>query len=616
MVWSLCAAGVLFVLLSVMLAAIGLSRGSAASIGVVAAASALAFQVVTARRPTLVAAAMQVERTAASDNLIVTAAELLERPRPVRADIQDAIVAQARERVERLQARRVIPLAQPVAVLIAVAIGVVLVAAMPATQPIRGAAGAASVVAGDAPGFVVRITPPAYTHRTPETFQQPAQITVLQGSEVRVESGTTVIREWRAVESTGMEVNVAGAPTRFLSVVVVPDAAPALRIVAPGKDTAFAEPKGRVAIGVEARDDLGLASLTIRFTKASGGGENVTFAEGELPLRVERADDRHWQGRTELVLDALNLADGDVLVYRAVGRDTNPLGVAVQSEPYLVEIGKNAVFADAGFALPAEERKYAISQQMVIYKTEQLLARGRIPDLLEQAQGIAVEQRMVRAEVVFLGGGEVEDELEEAANSNELTEGRLQNTGRVEMLRAINAMSRAEAQLNEGRLPEALAFEKQALASLERALDRRRYFLRTLPDRSRIDSSRRLTGERKDARSWSVDPVTAAASSAIDRSRAVMQELTLAATRSATDDAALAARISAIDPRSADLQSAAVALASAATGDARQAALRSAMQAVTTQVLRSLPGSTTVAMPNRALDGRLSDELGAGGKRQ
>ena len=74
------------------------------------------------------------------------------------------------------------------------------------------------------------------------------------------------------------------------------------------------------------------------------------------------------------------------------------------------------------------------------------------------------------------------------------------------MLRAINAMSRAEAQLNEGRAAEALVFERQALASLERALDRRRYFMRTLPDRSRIDPARRLTGERREARSWLRDP--------------------------------------------------------------------------------------------------------------
>ena len=109
---------------------------------------------------------------------------------------------------------------------------------------------------------------------------------------------------------------------------------------------------------------------------------------------------------------------------------------------------------------------------------------------------------MVRAEVVFLGGGEVADEVEEAASSNELTEGRLQNTGRAEMLRAINAMSRAEAELNGGRASEALVFERAALAALERAFDRRRYFLRTLSERTRIDPARRLTGDLTGARSW------------------------------------------------------------------------------------------------------------------
>ena len=141
---------------------------------------------------------------------------------------------------------------------------------------------------------------------------------------------------------------------------------------------------------------------------------------------------------------------------------------------------------------------------------------------------IGIEQRMVRAEVVFLGGGEVEDELEEAAKSDELTEGRLQNTGRAEMLRAINAMSRAEAQLNDGRAAEALVFERQALASLERALDRRRYFLRTLPDRSRIDAD--AAADRRAARRAVVDArsTTVPAATLARGARRVMRELAAA----------------------------------------------------------------------------------------
>ena len=297
-------------------------------------------------------------------------------------------------------------------------------------------------------------------------------------------------------------------------------------------------------------------------------------------------------------------------MYRAVARDTNPGGTPVQSDQYLIEIGKSAVIADAGFALPTEERKFAISQQMVIYRTEQLIAaRSKHPDdWLEQTRGIGMEQRMVRAEVVFLGGGEVEDEVEEAAHSDELAEGRLQNTGRAEMLRAINAMSRAEAQLNDGRAVEALVFERQALASLERALDRRRYFLRTLPDRSRIDGTRRLSGERRDARSWMRDqgPAPAAVS---DIARRVMRDLSAAVETGTGIDAAMAARVAAIDPSSQELQSAAVAIASARNDSARIDAARTAMRAITMHALSTMPSSIALELRVDPLAGVLSDEL-------
>ena len=146
-----------------------------------------------------------------------------------------------------------------------------------------------------------------------------------------------------------------------------------LRVVTPGKDTALAEPKGNVAITLESRDDLGLSSLALRYTKASGGGENLSFTEGEVPLRLDRRSDQQWNAQASLALESLNLSDGDIVVYRAIARDINPAGSPVQSEQYLIEIGKNSQIADAGFSLPTEEKKYAISQQMVIYKTEQLL---------------------------------------------------------------------------------------------------------------------------------------------------------------------------------------------------------------------------------------------------
>jgi hypothetical protein len=553
-------------------------------------------------------AARLIEAFRPLDNLIVTVAELEDRPRPVPTEIREAILAQASERLRSVNPRSIVPLAQPIGVLILVAIGCALLAGVRAGVLPGATLESGNGTATTPPGsFDVRVVPPAYTGKKPETLRDPAQISVMAGSRIHIPLAN---RDWIATESAAIEVATGpGTPPRFLSVIVVPDFPPSIRVMTPGKDTAFAESKGQVAISIQTGDDLGLSALSLRFTKASGGGENVAFTEGEVPLRLERRSERDWLGRADIALDALGLADGDILVYRAIARDTNPTGTPVQSDQYLIEIGRNAEIADAGFALPSEEKKYAISQQMVMYHTEQLLQRrpGDRTVLLERSRDIAMEQRMVRAEVVFLGGGEVEDEVEEAAHSHELAEGRLENSGRAEMLRAINAMSRAEALLNDGSVKEALVLEREALVHLERALDRRRYFLRTLPDRSRIDTARRLTGERREARSWSRDPRHAVAAGSLEAQRRVMREL--AAGRNL--DASLAARLAAIDPSSVELQNAAVALAGAKTAASRDAAAQAAMAALTTHALRSLPPSAAIGLRLDPLAGRLADEMRA-----
>ena len=585
--------------------------------------AAVALAVMWLRSPALssVEAARLIEgRFGTLDNLVVTAAELRARPREVRAEIGDEIDRQAAERIRAVDPSDVVPLAPPMAVAAAVLVGCGLlagadgnlvkqrIAAVSSPQPDRGRASV----------LVVKITPPPYTRRENEVLENPLQVAVIAGSRVQIESAGATLRDMVAVESAALEFQ-SGGDTRFLSLIVVPDTPPLLRVVTPGKDTAVAEPKGRVPIAIESRDDLGLSSLVLRYTKASGGGENVSFSEGDVPLRINRASDQHWQAEASLALDTLGLADGDIVVYRAIARDTNPNGTPVQSDQYLIEIGKNAAIADAGFSLPTEEKKYAISQQMVIYKTEQLLA-ARLRQgsgeaspaegaFLEQSRNIAMEQRMVRAEVVFLGGGEVEDEVEEAAKSDELTEGRLQNTGRAEMLRAINAMSRAEAQLNDGRAREALPIEREALAHLERALDRRRFFLRTLPDRSRIDTARRLTGARGDARSWNRGQREHPVGDGRDQLRVAMRALRFFAANPDGVNASLAAPIAAIDPASRELQNAAVAIAAASTDAARIEAVQAAMKAVTAYALKSFPASSAIDLGAHQLSGALADEL-------
>lgn len=597
------------------------SRTTALWIAALAAIDAAAWFALANRQFSALDAAKAIERsTGPHHNLVVTAVELDEQPRPVSAEMRAEIARQAAARLQSLDVASVVPLLQPIAIATAVLAGCAVLAGIDSdatTSPVERAR--YSVETRGSGPFNVRVVPPSYTGRNVEEFANPSQITVIAGSRVRIEGKARgTVRDWIATASEGLLIGPDPldplVQPQFLSVIVVPDLPPSLRIAAPGKDTAFATPAGQLAISIESNDDLGLASLALRFTKASGGGENLSFTEGEAPITLERRSHQHWIGRTSLALDTLGLIDGDIVVYRAVARDTNPNGAPVQSDQYLIEIGRNAQLADAGFSLPNEEKKYAISQQMVIYKTEQLLkgaggtgAGGE----LEQSRLIAVEQRMVRAEVVFLAGGEVEDEVEEAAHAHELAEGRMQNTGRAEMQRALNAMSRAEALLNDGRAREALVFEREALASLERALDRRRYFLRTLPDRSRIDATRRLTGPRTEARSWLRDQSSGTPGDAIAAHRRLMQELLSAAAGGAAIDASLAARIAAIDPSAPDLQKAAVAIASASSGAARQQAVRAAMQAVTAHALKTLPAATAIDARSDALAGQLADQLRA-----
>ncbi len=146
---------------------------------------------------------------------------------------------------------------------------------------------------------------------------------------------------------------------------------------------------------------------------------------------------------------------------------------------------------------------------MVIIKTERLIAQREslsADDFSRATLTLAAEQRSVRAEFVFMMGGELADddndaaghlhvdEAAEAEAEDDILAGRLANQGRLELTRAIRAMSGAITQLNGRDLTAALVEERRALVYIERALARSRFILRALTERERLDLSRRLTG--------------------------------------------------------------------------------------------------------------------------
>ena len=397
------------------------------------------------------------------------------------------------------------------------------------------------------------IVPPAYTREASRTQQNPDRIEALQGSRLhltvagagtwRVRFGTEALTapESGGARSVDLPLTRSGylaieradrddsASRRLIPVTVVPDRAPTIRVDAPGKDLLLPDATPVVGLSAAATDDFGLQSLELRYTKVSGSGEQFEFKEGALPLTITRESGRAWKARTDLALSKIGLAPGDAMIYRIVGRDERPgdAGLA-SSETFFIEVAGPGQVALAGFELPPDRERYALSQQMIVLKLERLRAREKMLDraTLEQEVGnLSAEQRAVRANFVFLMGGQVEDEEVEAEHSHEIQEGRLENTARREIVDAIQHMGKVEIGLAAINTAAALPPARAAVEALQRAFGRNRYILRTLPVRSRVDPSRRLTGETAAASDWRRELYPPAPDETVEAARRLLTRL-------------------------------------------------------------------------------------------
>jgi hypothetical protein len=411
--------------------------------------------------------------------------------------------------------------------------GVVLVVAR-SDRPVAESAGNAAaakaqqtVGSGEAFHVTATIHPPDYTHLEPRTVVDPSQLEAVEGSALTLTiaasaGGVTVEHDGAShalapgadgrfadrivLSKTGfLVVSTSAGGKRIVPLIVVPDALPVVRLTAPGRDLIYSGGNPRIAFDAHATDDFGLRDLALRYTKVSGSGEQFVFKEGQIPLAVKRGSVRDWQGTAARALADLDLQDGDMLVYRAVASDARPGDGSASSDSFFIEISKLGAAAGDAFTLPEQETRYALSQQMLIVKTERLIkqqAAMAAGEVTEAALNLAVEQRMIRAEFVFMLGGEIQDEEVEAEESTELQEGRQQNRGQRDVRAATQAMSLAGRYLTGADLTPALAAERAAVAALQRAFSKDRYILRALATRSQLDLSRRLTGDLSQASDW------------------------------------------------------------------------------------------------------------------
>lgn len=641
-------ASVVGALTVVTLVAAGVAPGQV-RVGAVAAFAGIVFVagMVWWRHWTLTTVAALVEKRGRSlDNLVITAAEVVGGRRgPVHPLLQEELFREAHARLGDVPPASVQPLTSPLIRAAAATIAAFLVLAfLPGSQPpvqsseADGTPGDVnrSLMAGD---LRVVITPPAYSGRQAVVAVNPREVVALEGSHIRLETpheGGKVqlvapgsepmafglvsdlwtlefgVDESRVLLIQRPEIPEREGADRLLHVRVDPDRRPLVRIRTPAKDLLFGEPQGQVPIEIEASDDIELASLALRFTRVAGSGEAFTFSEGEIPLAIQTSKGNDWRGQATLSLETLKLEDGDTLMYRAIATDRKPGADPAASEAFLIEIGRLAGVASTGFAVPEEHDRQGLSQQMLIIKTERLHAeRSRLSRdaIAEQARLLAVEQRMVKAEFVFMTGGEVVDEVAEAEAGHELAEGRLENSAQLELLAAIREMSRAEARLNASDTQQGLVFEKAALRALQRAFDRRRYLLRTLPERARIDVTRRLTGDFRSARSSTRGPANPVTDRTAVSAREAMETLASAIRTRVGLNAVLAARVLAVDPASDMLDKIVVRLSSARDVSERVTAAREAQRHLAEILRAHLAASPAGRIANDPLTGRVADEL-------
>lgn len=617
--------------------------------------------------------ALAVERAApACHNLVISAEEILSHPGRVRDTMASLVFRQAASVVRVLDVAELFP-AKRSAMWLA---GSVTVLALLLAVRNTSVASIASIVPGGSSiptvsHVDIEVDAPAYAGRAGQKLRDPSRIEALAGSRLKISvqsnaalvvietlDGKDTLKAAEAGTFTGTVVAsadgfVAIEPStatvkgtrKLIGLSVAQDAAPRVKLTAPGKDMMFADGNRSMSVNVEADDDLALSNLRLKFTKVSGSGERFTFTEGEVPLQLTKSSDASWKGHVNWNLATLQLEAGDMVVYRAAATDKRPGAPVSESDSYIAEIKQIGSDAAAGFAIDPDQDKYALSQQMIIVKTEKLLAkRASISGetFAAEAQDIGVEQRRVRAEFVFMMGGELADEPapeedmttlheeNEAEGEADILAGRGANRGRLALVRAVRAMSSVVTFLNQGDAVSALPRAKTALKELEQAFSHTRIILRALTQAERLDLTRRMTGELLEA-GRDVHPVPVPQGN--PRSIALRSALSgvaeiLGAEKPPVDasarTSALAERVLRVDPSAKALQGIAANLNDAASAfgksqtDAARRALESATVSLTDALRKEIltAPSDVRSFEGERLNGALMDALRAArGKR-
>lgn len=319
----------------------------------------------------------------------------------------------------------------------------------------------------------------------------------------------------------------------------VPDAPPAVRVIAPAQSLTIATPgQKRWALAFEATDDFGVApAAQLRVTIAQGEGENVRFRERIIPISGSGAAQRR-RFTPSIDLGALGFAPATDLVVQLIVHDQRAPGPQVARSssvllryPAARDAQGTGVEGLAARTLPA----YFRSQRQIILDIEALLKdRRRITAEIfaERSDSIGEDQRLLRARYTQFLGQETKEEnnaLPVAEGSGEHADeapptaspggfGRsddvLADYGhahdeaeaatlfdpetRATLKRAVDAMFQAERALRQAMPAAALPEAYRALKAIKQVQQATRIFLsRVGPNLPPVDFTRRMTGKRE-----------------------------------------------------------------------------------------------------------------------
>ncbi|HEY0384489.1 MAG TPA: DUF4175 family protein, partial [Pyrinomonadaceae bacterium] len=409
------------------------------------------------RRPALFAAAREIERvTGSRHNLLVTFSEQLESAAlATEAPYMLARLSQqASERLAAVDQRVVAPssaarrgaLALALMMLLMLGLGALFPPAFnfetgrilrlapdamsaPSSGSQVAGPGAAGAGAATIEELRVRVRPPAYTGLGVEETQGDAPVRALVGSEIEVR-----LRARGAVAGADLSFNGAASAMRALgegsfttsfvasasgafevrllageglapagvvrAVETYADAPPEAHIIEPANDQLLrAIPAEPVNVRLLARDDLGLASIAMKYIKSRGEGDAAKFTNGEVSFSIiERPSPREWRAAASLDLVRLGMQPGDTLVFWLEARDRNPAsGNTGRSASLAISVrAPEAARLNLSDLLPNEIGRFLLSERQIIIKTEKLQQerKGLAQDEVRgRANDIAADQR-------------------------------------------------------------------------------------------------------------------------------------------------------------------------------------------------------------------------------